>query len=116
MIPPLIMMPAWNCCATRPAATTTSAHRTGRQRGDGSRPSGNSSTRTNSKTTVTATAAADRTPATLAAGTVPGAVARPYRAYCSVSMATVRDKPVRPSSQPIALPGTRRAIRPPAPA
>jgi predicted house-cleaning noncanonical NTP pyrophosphatase (MazG superfamily) len=30
--------------------------------------------------------------------------------------ATVRDKPVRLSSQPIALPGTRRAIRPPAPA
>jgi hypothetical protein len=55
-------------------------------------------------------------PASRAAGIDPGAVASPYSAYCSASMVTASDSPIRPSSQPMALPGRRLVIRRPVPA
>jgi hypothetical protein len=58
----------------------------------------------------------DSQPASRAAGSDPGATAIPCSAYCSVSMTAARDRPIRPSSQPMALPGTRVAISRPVPA
>ena len=54
-----------------------------------------------------------RHPTALAAGTAPGAVATPYSAYCSANMLVATDRPIEPSSQPMALSGRRLAIRRP---
>ena len=54
---------------------------------------------------------ADAHPTSLGTGTSPGAVARPYRAYCSASTLAARARPIEPSSQPMAWPGLRLAIR-----
>ncbi len=96
--------------------TTNIAHSTGRHRRDGSRPSGKSTTRKNSSSTVSKATVPDNQPASRATGTEPGAVASPYTAYCSVTMVTASDSPTRPSSQPMALPGRRLTIRRPVPA
>ncbi len=104
-MPPEMWVPVCNCPATPPATTTNIAHSTGRHRRDGSRPSGKSSTRKNTSSIVSAAVVPEHQPASRAAGTEPGAVARPYSAYCSVSMVTASDSPTRPSSQPMALPG-----------
>jgi len=54
-----------------------------------------------------------RHPTALAAGTAPGAVATPYSAYCSANMLVATDRPIEPSSQPMALSGRRLVIRRP---
>ena len=110
------MVPARNDVAAQPATTANIAHSTGRHRRDGSRPSGNSKTTKNSSAAVSAVNVSENHPASRAPGTDPGAVASPYSAYCSVSMLAASDSPMRPSSQPMALRGTRFAITPPAPA
>src|SRR5262249_35983635 len=92
---------------------TNSAHSTGRQRRDGSRPSGNNNTMKNSRTTASANAASDSHPTIRAAGRDPGAVASPRTANCSQNMEAASASPTRHSSQPMTLPGTRAAISQP---
>ena len=113
MSPPLILVPACRLCVTQAAATTNSAQATGRQRRDGSRPSGNTRMRSNSSTTVSSAAAPARVPTNRAPGAEPRAVASPYSAYCSANVEVAIDTPIRPSSQPTALPGRRLVIRRP---
>src|SRR2546423_440568 len=91
--------------------TTAIAHSTGRQRGDGRWPSGNSRTMMNSRSTVATAPTEARHPTALAAGRAPGAVATPYSAYCSANMLVATDRPIEPSSQPMALSGWRLVIR-----
>ena len=43
-------------------------------------------------------------------------MASPYSAYCSISKVVASDSPIRPRSQPMALPGRRLVITSPAPA
>ena len=109
-------MPACSCWATQPAVTANIAHSTGRQRRDGSRPSGNSKTRKNIGANVKMNATGEIHPTARAAGNDPGATASPRSAYCSVSSVAASESPIRPSSQPMALSGTRLATRRPVPA
>ena len=109
----MTVAPAWNCWVPQPMNTTAIAHSTGRQRGDGRWPSGNSSTMKNSRSTVAKAPTEARHPTALAAGTAPGAVATPYSAYCSANMLVATARPIEPSSQPMALSGRRLVIRRP---
>ena len=106
----MTVVSAWNCWVPQPANTTTVAHSTGRQRGDGRWPSGNSRTMQNIRSTVAKAPTGARHPTALAAGTAPGAVATPYSAYCSANMLVATDRPIEPSSQPMALSGRRLTI------
>ena len=75
--PPLMYWPACIWLTTEAAMTTRNPVRTGRQRRDGSRPSGNSRTRKSSRNTARTATSTQNQPTSRAAGSEPGAVTSP---------------------------------------
>ena len=115
--PPDTTVPRCSVCAAPPTTMTQmAAHSTGRHRLDGSRPVGNSSTTRISVAKMRLLAAWPSAATARTAGSDPGAAARPRSPYCSRNMFAASQNPVRPSSQPMALRGTRAASSPPMPA
>jgi hypothetical protein len=106
------------CGSTAPASVsspvqTASAHATGRQRGDGSQPSGNNK-RTNptsakGTTHVALLSQAIHTPAT----SEPGAVINARTAYCDTPSRTAAHRASARNHQPIPMPRRRAATTAP---
>jgi hypothetical protein len=96
--------------------TQMPAHSTGRHHLDSSRPVGNSSTTGISEAAMRFSADWPSAVTVRTAGSDPGAVARPRSPYCSRNKLAASQNPVRPSSHPMTLRGTRAASRPPMPA
>src|SRR5277367_3186204 len=66
--PPVTVAPTCSCAAAEPARMTNIAHRTGRHRRDGSRPSGNNNIRKNSRKIVGTVRAWENPPGQLGRG------------------------------------------------
>ena len=96
------------------ARKATAAHRTGRQRGEGNLPVGNSRIgNTTRRDHPTPLAHPPNHPIQPPAGSAPGSVNRAYTAYSSASSAEAMTRAPERKSQPIGFSGRREAIRAP---
>jgi hypothetical protein len=92
---------------------TTAAHATGRQRRDGSRPSGKSSSISGKGSNITGCRTTETQATSTPAGNEPDATSSVRAAYSQAASTTAMNAPRARHSQPTRLPGRREATTAP---